>query len=197
MHKTADKKLEGVVGRSSQEAKWIHSLPDPPTRYEKRAEPLRTGSLPHDPRAKSMHKTTDKKLEGFEGRSSQEAKWMHNNCSDQVIVEFPKERRIHGTVGAKEPGAIRGNPIKDILSNSAKSLDLRPRTGRENPIKEMLSRSLTKLDVFPEKHPKCQQSMQHPDCSTRKPQGGKLTHQFEDALDWSQTSIDWGGEDYY
>jgi hypothetical protein len=98
---------------------------------------------------------------------------MHKR-SDQVIVEFPKERRINSTVRAKEPGVATRTSLKEILSLSGRSLDFM---------------SLTDATSCPEKQSEWRQSMPHSHASTRK------HRKFENELDWSQTSIDWGGED--
>lgn len=154
-------------------------LPDPPTRQGKEAGPAsRKGAVPPDPPAMSMHKTTDKKLEGVKCRFRQEVK-SRRVRSDKVIVDFPKEGRINSTVHAKERGAAIGNPINEILSLSCMSLDRKTHTDATS---------------YPEKHEQ-RQSMQYPHSSMTKHHNGKRTHQFEESLDWSQTSIHWGDEE--
>ncbi|KAL3772574.1 hypothetical protein ACHAW5_005317 [Stephanodiscus triporus] len=141
--------------------------PDPPTRQDKGAGPTQKGSVSRDPPAKSTRKTTHKELGGVKGRSRQEDKSMHKRL-DQVIVEFPKERRINSTVRAKEQG------VAARISLSGRSLDFM---------------SLTDATSCLEKQSEWQHSMPNSHAFTRK------HRKFENELDWSQTSIDWGGED--
>ena len=88
-------------------------LPDPPTRHDERAGDPRKGLSHQGPTAMSNNKTTDKKVAAVEGRPRQ--KGMRKS-SDQVIVEFPKERRINSTVRVRERGGSKAKSIKEIIS---------------------------------------------------------------------------------
>ena len=230
MHETIDKKLDDVEGRSRQEAKinemFSRSLAS--TKLEEVDGRSRQEAM-------WMHHESclDQMIVDFpQKRSTWHAGARYSG--EQVIVEFPmSERRKSAPTGTPEERGDarkipftemrfertkglssldrkahtdRGNPIKEMLSKSLTSIDLKkPRTNRGNPMKEMLSRSLTSLDrkpytdatSCPEKHSEHQKSMQDPSDSTRQDHQGKCTHQSDKALDSSKETIDWGGEHYY
>ena len=120
---------------------------------------------PPDPPAKSTHKTTHKELGGVKGLSRQVDKSMHKR-SDQVIVEFPKERRMSSTVRVKEQGVSKS--LTDVTTCPEKQSE------RLQSMPRRLSKSLTDATSFPEKGPGRRQSMP----------------------DWMKIStIDWGVED--
>jgi hypothetical protein len=149
--------------------------PDPSTRQVMGTCHPREGSLPHDLLAKTLHETTEEKLEEVEGRSRQEVEWIPERLNqvigtkfpkrrssidaifnwrggardngNQVIVEFPKAERRNSTGNAKERGGVRGNLTKEMLSQSTMSIDQKhPIGSKENPIKELLSLSVMSLD---------------------------------------------------
>ena len=66
-----------------------------------------------------------------------------------MIVELHKVEQHCITGNAKERGDVRGNPIKEMLSQSAMSVDQKPPIGKENPIKELLSLRVMSLDQKP------------------------------------------------
>ncbi len=185
MHETTDKKIEIVEGPSRQDTKLMHII---------------------CPDQMIVEFPKERDIVGMRRLSLDALLIRHDGArdnGDEMIVEFPKERRIHSTVHAKEQEAIRGNPIKAMLSQSLTSLDRKPRTDRGHPTRTMLSQSLTSLNQKPrtdatsclEKRFENQQSKQHPHDSTREYHHGKHTHQIVDVLDWS--SIDWGGVNVY
>ena len=63
--------------------------PDPSTRQVMGTCHPREGSLPHDLLAKTLHETTEEKLEEVEGRSRQEVEWIPERLN-QVIGNYTK-----------------------------------------------------------------------------------------------------------
>jgi hypothetical protein len=137
-----------------------------------------------DPPAMSTDKTTHKELGGVKGRSRQEDKSVHKR-SDQVIVEFPRERRM-STMDATSCPKKQSERRQSMPRQLSKSLvDVTEKqSDRRQSMPKRLSKSLMDANSCPEKQSEQLQIMP------------RISKTAADAPDWMKTSrIDWGEED--
>ena len=125
---------------------------------------------------------------------------MHKR-SDQVIVEFPRERRISSIVREKKEGLSKS--VMDATSCPEKHFD------RRQSMPKRLSKSLVGVSSCPEKQSDRRQSMPKRlskslmdtnSCPEKQSEQlqimPRISKNAKDAPDWMKTSrIDWGEED--